>query len=898
MRLIRLEITNFGGVKHAEVNFRVEGVTVVEGPNEAGKTTLRDAFARLLDTKANSTNHKKIGRYFPVHSDVGPSVTAEFTTGPYHLIYSKQWKTGKRTELNIVVPASESITGDPAHDRVEEILKETLDEGLWNVLQHAQGTSWDEFTPVKSTAFLGALDAASGGERFSRDGSSESLWERVEEERERYFTGTGRPRGDLVTAVSDLDNANERLAVVDAELSSVEADAQMHAELSHRVLALGDESKEAQAARVAADAAWGEIAGLRTQKVEMEYKAAAASSKMEVAQSSVNQRKKLAEQASDAKEVRLGLEVSEESVKEKLTSATSLAESARKTHAEAVEELREAQRTENGAAALLTLIEEWHSLADRKSRRDIAKRELDRMAKSESTLESNAVDDVALERITSADAARREAGTRLDAAKLSIRLEASSDVRVTSPAGESALTRGEEVEFDVAAGDEVVIGDAARLEVLGTDVQRDLVRELQGAQEQLESLAKDFDLDGDDILRNAIEKNRERDRAEQTLDNSRTALEAALRDLTYEELVGKIERQEKRFAEHSENAKAQDLDDNAAAVKAKEDAARDRENAESEVERLGAERSEADEAVGNVREESAAINASLAAAKAADAADSKSLEESRKSDGADAKLEEALALAADGLKEAGDAQAELDKRLKAMNAEAREAERTAANGRVTRLEREIKTAEAELNQIAGRLGRDSEKGLLEGRNRAASLVAHAEREDAVVRRRADAIKLLHEKLLEHRDSARRSVVEPYAQRIERLGKIVFGPDVEFEISADSLQIESRTMDGRTVPFDSLSGGAKEQIGVLSALACAELVAKNDDVRDRGAPIVLDDALGFSDDIRLKRLGAAFSAATADCQVIILTCNRDRYRGIGDAEFVRFESDERVIRDEE
>ena len=57
----------------------------------------------------------------------------------------------------------------------------------------------------------------------------------------------------------------------------------------------------------------------------------------------------------------------------------------------------------------------------------------------------------------------------------------------------------------------------------------------------------------------------------------------------------------------------------------------------------------------------------------------------------------------------------------------------------------------------------------------------------------------------------------------------------FEVEIDSdLRIRSRTLDGRTVPYESLSGGAKEQLGIVARLAGAALVAKEDavPVRDR------------------------------------------------------------------
>ena len=108
------------------------------------------------------------------------------------------------------------------------------------------------------------------------------------------------------------------------------------------------------------------------------------------------------------------------------------------------------------------------------------------------------------------------------------------------------------------------------------------------------------------------------------------------------------------------------------------------------------------------------------------------------------------------------------------------------------------------------------------------------------------------------------------------GATVFGPTFEVEVDSD-LQIRNRTLEGRTVPFESLSGGAKEQLGIVARLAVAALVANEDTV-----PVVIDDALGFSDPERLAKMGAVFDQVGADGQVIVLTCSPERYGSVRNA----------------
>ena len=54
----------------------------------------------------------------------------------------------------------------------------------------------------------------------------------------------------------------------------------------------------------------------------------------------------------------------------------------------------------------------------------------------------------------------------------------------------------------------------------------------------------------------------------------------------------------------------------------------------------------------------------------------------------------------------------------------------------------------------------------------------------------------------------------------------------------------------------------------------------------GVPIIVDDALGWSDPQRLEGMGAAIAAAGARCQVIVLTCTPQRYANVGNATTVR------------
>lgn len=150
---------------------------------------------------------------------------------------------------------------------------------------------------------------------------------------------------------------------------------------------------------------------------------------------------------------------------------------------------------------------------------------------------------------------------------------------------------------------------------------------------------------------------------------------------------------------------------------------------------------------------------------------------------------------------------------------------------------------------------------------------------ARLRRQADAIGLLRETVLAHKEEAQRKYVAPFKEQIERLGRVIFGQDLSVEISED-LEIVSRTLNGRTVAFESLSGGTKEQLALIGRLAVATLVDESS-----GAPVILDDAFGFADEKRLAALNVILGNVGRNAQVILLTCQPGRFGAIGGAETV-------------
>src|SRR4029079_745098 len=104
-----------------------------------------------------------------------------------------------------------------------------------------------------------------------------------------------------------------------------------------------------------------------------------------------------------------------------------------------------------------------------------------------------------------------------------------------------------------------------------------------------------------------------------------------------------------------------------------------------------------------------------------------------------------------------------------------------------------------------------------------------------------------------------------------------------------LDVVARTVGGVTLPVAQLSTGATEQLAIVVRLAIAALTSRD----GQGVPVVLDDALGWSDSERLARMGDLLAEAGQHSQVVLLTSQPDRYAVIPGVSLVTFATDSRL-----
>ena len=892
MRLQRIRLTNFRGVEDREVEFATTGVTIIEGPNEVGKSSISEALTLLLDVMHDSQK-QEIKDVKPVHADVAPRVEVELTTGPYHLVYAKQWLRQSSTTLTVTAPAAESLTGRPAHDRVREILAETTDYFLFKALRYQQGEKIAQAPLGDSASLAAALDAAAGGAALA-DVEGDSLWKRVESERLKYVTATGKKIVERERKDEELRSKQDAAAILAAELQALEESAELHrsmglelnentrkqAELGTELVGLqaaaervGKAQAEVERHAVARHAAEGVVREAATAAAERERlkKALAAATR------------DLAELTGAAEHDAPGLATTREAHAKALT-ARDAARTARAT-AEDAAGLADADAGHFGEAlALDQLTERLTKVTAAEATIEAANRFLDECHLDEAGL------DVIEGAVLETAVAQAHAGD----GGMAVTVDALAGVRIALGDESVDLAAGERLERTVTGDAVLAIGEVARVTVAGRAEALALAQRAGEAAAGLAALyiAARIDAALGDPLVQAKTLIRQRQLQDAALESARTALQESLRDLTRAEIEGKVARGQERVAGYiATRAAAPELPANLEAAKAAQTGAAAALTDARRLEQLQQARLDDADAAARAAHELAqerTVRIELATA-ARDTADQFVRE------AAAAVPDEALTLASDtaatAVRVAAKAHEGAQAELIAADPETTAAVLRNAEDRLVRLQDDHQRLLIGREKITAVLDDRGQAGLADKLDALQSVVVRLDRETTLTDRRAAAAELLHRTLAAKRDDARRAYVAPYKAQLDSFARIVFGKTATVEVDHATLAIASRTLEGRTVSFDSLSGGAREQLCVLSRLACAALVSPPDAQsasagNASGVPVIFDDALGYSDPTRLARLGAAFNVAGDRCQVIILTCVPDRYAHIGSAKVVR------------
>jgi hypothetical protein len=874
MKFHRIRLSNFRGVDDRDVAISPDGVTVIEGPNEIGKSSMAEAIDLLFE-ELDSTSKRRVLATKPVGRDVGPRVEVDVECDLYRFTYAKRFLRERSTELEIVAPRRESIGGREAHERVQAILAESVDVALWKALRIRQGVGVDQADLLNQLWLSAALDRAAGESPAGEE--EKSLFAVVHDEYLINWTETGRRKQEVIQLERAIEDVDARIGDIEESLRSIDSDIEASVRFRAELARLEDRRAEASRQLSERELRVDALGTLETDATRARLELEGSSNAADAARRALTMRTELIAAVESAKHDLAELASEQASVREERDAVDQRVRDQDAERAVAHTRARTAADAVEGLRSRLQVKKDQEELATTEVR-------LQRLEAAEAIVRKHAdsaalpVDAGAMDAIRSRQRDLDLALARAEAEQVSISIEAFGDVRIEVDGTLQEMRLDETLRLVAQESTEVVVPDALSLTVFAGDrgsvATEGVVIAQTALDEALAGVGVADVAEAEAGLRSKLE-------ADRTIEEARRSIKDLLADETWEALGERLAGLRDRTTKRGQIPDDDKVDREA--LRAEVDAA-DRELVEAQV---ALEQVEA--ALQLARGEQADLRSTMLASDIAFGVATKECE--RRS----AQLSTARAEVSDDELQSQMQEAEItesdskelydaaDDRLKAEGADAARVLLTNARDAYGRIDAEIHQTRESLVAVEARLKDRGEDGLAEDRDEASAKRERLQTQMQDYQRRADARRLLYETFKEERTASRRGYVAPLQREIERLGSVVFGPDFGVELDDDSLRVVSRTLGGRTVSFDSLSVGAQEQIALISRLACAMIVAP-----EGGVPIILDDALGNSDRSRLEGMGAVLALAGRDCQVIILTCQPDRYAFVGSASVVQLQ----------
>lgn len=874
MKLLRLSLENWRGVTAREIAF-ADGVTLIEGPNEIGKSTIVEAL-RLLIAEMDSSNKQKVKAIQPVGQDVGSSVEAEIRSGEYHFIYNKTYNKNKQTALKVLAPKTLQLTGREAHERVEQILEQTVDMALWQALLVEQGKEVAGAHLADSQGLARALDEAAGTAAVEQDDSD--LLAAVQREYEQYFTlKTGKAR--FVALEKSLAAMRVTVEERRAALAAVEQNNFEHQRCTAELRRLQMEAPTLQAKVDEHAAVWQTVSSLQARVADKQKESDAAQELLRAANDEQTRRAELLDQIAAA-EISMGdRKASLEPLGQKAVQLKAASTRAGALRQAARNRLQLARRVVEQAQADERYLQATDALALGKQRLIRVTECRQQLDAARALLAAIRIDAEGLAAVRKAEEGVQIAAALVEGLASRIYIQAEKALSVAINDESEQLAAGAELQRDIAAQVSVQLPGYASIRITPSQSATDRETDLQDSRKALDVLLRQYAVVD---LSAAVAAAERRAVAERERRSWSEKLAELLQGGTEADLQAELAELEIRCANHPA-ARPADLplpgsvgDARAIHEAVTADLAAANEGYEAamaEAERLLNAYNQADVAHKLAVQEVAGFAASLQ--------DKQAQLMTNRNQAAD---DVVYRRAVDRAQQVQMLRSELDLLAQQLNAVSPDAARALFDNAKAVAERAFRDLQAQRERLAALealLTQAQADGRFEALDAAERELALTESDWLATSRRASAAERLWQILNQYRDAARKAYVRPLKDGIEQLGRIVFGSGFSVELD-DNWTLVSRTLDGITIPFDDLSIGAREQLGILTRLAAARIVSAHG-----GVPLIIDDALGFSDPARLETMGAAIAAAGQHCQVILLTCTPGRFMHVGSAELVRF-----------
>ncbi|GGY51047.1 AAA family ATPase [Parvularcula lutaonensis] len=833
------------------------GLNVLTAPNEFGKSTLLDALRFAFFVKDSSREQKTAGSLRSHGATDDPFVEVAFEAGGERYRLAKRFAEGRKgsmTRLELLSGGA-SLLGDDADDRLKALLgADKMQAGPTGLLWVGQGDSLRSIVTQDKTSAT----------------------------REQAETMASLLAGE-VSAISGSDDARKVAAAATEALKALETPKNRKAtgKLAEAEAIVGALRQRLQAAQARVDRSAklrDELAAKRAELASLDDPEDAARRRAELAEAE--------KRAADGERLRSERGHTEELI-ERDRLEQQRAEERRQELADKVKRLSELRKTAGMAAHALDGLEQDRGMA--KKDREAARR------KRAAAQEQSAVIREKLDRWQRIDNARRARSERkqlldnLDAAQqaakslVEIEQVASqppidlnrlreaeqavdrAEARLSAASPELTVESGGPVSVDgveVGAGQGARISGEGRISVAGTVMTlalpgREALREeVQTAKANRDRLFSEMNV-------TSLSEAQDREDARIRAGAMRDAARRELRRLAPDGIdalrvrIGTLEEGASEGAAPDEGRP--ELEQALLKAAEAERAAAEEERRLSEIlDQLADKRTQAALELEVMRREAAALDADLG--------DEAEQEASRK------KLDEEIAAVESrigarrlqieaiekALRDVKRAEKDVE-RLRGV--EANERRRSESLGKdIVRIETELKGlyadgVEAELAELADEL-------------------AIAEQRLAKLQERRGALRLIVDLIAEEEETRRETIVAPVMKALDPMLERVFG-DARLRFDSE-WNPEKLERPGQPEDVRSLSAGTREQIAILTRLAFARLMAE----RGNPMPVILDDALGYADDSRARKLFGVLHEVAEETQIIVLTCHDRLFRDLG------------------
>jgi len=191
------------------------------------------------------------------------------------------------------------------------------------------------------------------------------------------------------------------------------------------------------------------------------------------------------------------------------------------------------------------------------------------------------------------------------------------------------------------------------------------------------------------------------------------------------------------------------------------------------------------------------------------------------------------------------------------------------------VEKEIGTLRETIAGLNAAIGARSDEAVEEKWRETADALSVAKARVEAFEKEVAVLQRLSSALEAARSEARDLYLKPVISELRPLLGLLFD-DVSITFDDKTLLPQTIKRNGLEEDVDRLSGGMREQLSVLTRLAFARLLARD----GRPAPVILDDALVYSDDDRIEKMFDALHRQSRDQQIIVFSCRQRAFQRLG------------------